>query len=190
VFTEIPEHLLGTEWLRVAANSRTLQADTAQLTANEDIFVYVGIDARRISEDLTWLIGADSAWESTGMTVSATDQTAPDGPGIVYNLYRIALAKDETLRLGTNGPSGSVIMYTVFFWQEETEEEPVHFIERACTVNECSECGEEKSLRTTHVGYRLGRIEEITQTRQAAKRSSTGRLLEGCCNSLIWNGRE
>jgi len=188
VFTGLPENLLGAEWLRVAANARTLQSDTVRFTANEDIFVYVGIDARRNAEDLPWLMGADSAWESTDFVVTATDQTAPDGPGISYTLYRVELAKDETILLGTNGPSGSVIMYTVFFEEAVRDDEPVEFIERSGAVTHCPDCDDvEKSWRVTTIGLRHSNGDEvIISRRRAAKRDSSGRLLEACEHSFGW----
>ncbi|MCL2577277.1 MAG: pectate lyase [Defluviitaleaceae bacterium] len=111
VFTSIPDRLLGAERLQVSANARVLQSDTVEFAANENIFVYIGLDARRNSAELSWL----DEWQSVNMTVTATDQTAPDGPGVTYNLYRIPLAEGDSMRLGSNGSTGSVIMYTVFF---------------------------------------------------------------------------
>jgi rhamnogalacturonan endolyase len=111
VFTSVPNRLLGAERLRPSAQTRTLQSDTVEFIARENIFVYVGLDSRRNSADLPWLNG----WQRVAETVTATDQTAPTGPGITYNLYRFPLAANQSIRLGTNGPSGSVIMYTVFF---------------------------------------------------------------------------
>jgi hypothetical protein len=110
-FTSVPARLLGAERLQVSANSRTLQTDTAEFTARENIFVYIGLDERRNADSLSWLNG----WQRVNMKVGATDQTAPTGPGITYNLLRTPLAAGQSIRLGTNGPSGSVIMYTVFF---------------------------------------------------------------------------
>ncbi|MCL2456266.1 MAG: glycosyl hydrolase 53 family protein [Defluviitaleaceae bacterium] len=111
VYTSLPAFLLGAERLQPAANARTLQSDTVEFFARENIFVYVALDARRNVAELSWL----NSWQSANFTVAATDQTAPDGPGITYNLYRTQLGANQSIRLGTNGPSGSVIMYTVFF---------------------------------------------------------------------------
>jgi rhamnogalacturonan endolyase len=185
VFTSIPEQLIGTEWLRVAANARVLQADTAEFVANEDIFVYIGIDARRNSADLPWI--ADGEWQSTNMTVTATDQTAPDGPGITYNLYRVALTQGESLRLGSNGPAGGVIMYTVFFEPNTGEDESELFIKREFYVGECPDCGEEKQWVITTMGRRQSDgAEFVISRRWAVKRDSDGDLFDPCEGSLRW----
>jgi hypothetical protein len=189
VFTAVPTVLHGAERIQVAANTRVLQSDTAEFIAREDIFVYIGLDARRNSADLSWLNTADTEWQATNMTITATDQTAPDGPGITYNLYRIALASGESIRLGTNGPAGGVIMYTVFVTADDGDSGSVPFIRRELTLELCEECGIEKRFTITTLGIRLaGGDEIITTQRRAAKRNSSGQLLAPCEHSFRWEG--
>ncbi|MCL2456247.1 MAG: dockerin type I domain-containing protein, partial [Defluviitaleaceae bacterium] len=154
IFTSVPNRLLGAERLQVSANARTLQSDTVEFIARENIFVYVGLDERRNSADLSWL----NNWQRTEMILTATDQTAPTGPGITYNLYRIPLAANKSIRLGTNGPSGSVIMYTVFF-ERDVGEHTVIFNANGGTFSSAF-----ATSRTVSSGGSVGILPRATET--------------------------
>ncbi|HEX2925814.1 MAG TPA: pectinesterase family protein [Ruminiclostridium sp.] len=100
-FTQIPQMLLDSEWIRTACDSKMYTTDEAVFTAKSDISVYVGLDTR-VASIPAWLNG----WTNTGETMASDNSVA-------YNLYKKDFAANSTVLLGTNGASSSTVNYTV-----------------------------------------------------------------------------
>lgn len=100
-FTQIPQKLLGSEWIRTACDSKMYASDEASFIAKSDITVYVGLDTRTTSIP-TWLNG----WTNTG-------ETAASDNSVTYNLYKKDFSANSAVLLGTNGASASTVNYTV-----------------------------------------------------------------------------
>ncbi|EPR09370.1 pectinesterase family protein [Ruminiclostridium papyrosolvens] len=101
-FTQIPQSLMGCEWIRTACDSKMYTADEASFITKSDITVYVGLDTR-VTSTLGWL----GSWTSTGETLVS------DNNAVVYNLYKKDFAVNFLVTLGTNGASSSTVNYAV-----------------------------------------------------------------------------
>ncbi|HEX2925817.1 MAG TPA: pectate lyase [Ruminiclostridium sp.] len=100
-FTQVPQELEGSEWIRTACDSKTYTADEATFIAKSDITVYAGLDTR-VASIPTWLSG----WTNTGETMASDNS-------VTYNLYKKEFAANSAVLLGTNGASSSTVNYTV-----------------------------------------------------------------------------
>ncbi len=101
-FTQIPQSLMGCEWIRTACDSKMYSADEASFIAKSDITVYVGLDTR-VTSTLGWL----SSWTATG------DTLVSDNNSVAYNLYKKDFTANSLVTLGTNGASSSTVNYAV-----------------------------------------------------------------------------
>ncbi len=101
-FTQVPQELMGSEWIRTACDSKIYSTDEASFTAKSDIAVYVGLDTRATSIP-DWLSG----WTATGETLVS------DNSSVGYNLYKKDYATNSPVILGTNGASASIVNYVV-----------------------------------------------------------------------------
>ncbi len=101
-FTQIPQSLIGCEWIRTACDSKMYSADEASFIAKSDITVYVGLDTR-VTSTLGWL----SSWTATG------DTLVSDNNSVAYNLYKKDFTANSLVTLGTNGASSSTVNYAV-----------------------------------------------------------------------------
>jgi Dockerin type I repeat. len=108
-FTQIPQKLLGSEWVRTACDSKMYVSDQASFTAKADISVYVGLDTR-ITSIPTWLSG----W-------TKTNDSLVDDNSVTFNLYKKDFAANSVVVLGTNGASSSTVNYTVIVTPEATD---------------------------------------------------------------------
>lgn len=109
-FTTIPDIVMGAEWIKLAADSKFSQKEVAEFTAGADILAYVALDSRVVATNLNWI----SDWENTGIVAKASND-------VDYILYRKGFNSGEKVLLGTNGPTASVIMYSVFVTEVLTE---------------------------------------------------------------------
>ncbi len=109
-FTQIPEKLTGSEWIRTACDSKMYTADEASFTTKSDITVYVGLDTRATSTP-NWLSG----WTGTGETLVS------DNNSVGYNLYKKDFAVNSLVTLGTNGASASIVNYVVIVQPQTTD---------------------------------------------------------------------
>ncbi|HEX2925815.1 MAG TPA: dockerin type I domain-containing protein [Ruminiclostridium sp.] len=100
-FTQVPQKLLGSEWIRTACDSKMYASDEAGFTAKSDITVYAGLDTRATSIP-SWLSG----WTSTGETITSDNS-------VTYSLYKKDFAANSAVLLGTNGASASTVNYIV-----------------------------------------------------------------------------
>ncbi len=108
-FTQIPQSLMGCEWIRTACDSKMYSADEASFIAKSDITVYVGVDTR-VTSTLDWL----SSWTATGETLVS------DNSSVAYNLYKKDFPANSLVTLGTNGASSSTVNYVVIVKSKTT----------------------------------------------------------------------
>ena len=104
-YTAVPEELKGAEVIESACNSKNTDAELAAFTAAGKIDTFVLLDTRveQNSSVPQWLSG----WKKTAMT-AATDND------VTFSVYQKTFGDGETVTLGTNGMSGTVVNYTVF----------------------------------------------------------------------------
>lgn len=105
----LPSYLVGAEYVRTAADSKAYNANTAVLTAAQDITVYVGLDTR-----VTTVPGWLSGW-------TETDDYMVNSRSVQFRIYKKNVAAGKTLTLGTNGQSSGCVFYTVYATAQETE---------------------------------------------------------------------
>lgn len=108
-YVTIPDHLIGAEYIRTAADSKHYADTLCDFTAGEDINAYVALDDR-VEAELSWL----SVWTDTGEDVSISN-------GEVFSLYHASFDKGDVVSLGTNGQSSGCINYTVIVTEREKE---------------------------------------------------------------------
>ncbi len=103
-FRDIPESLLGAEVLVTPCDAKSITTDVAELTAGEDITLYIGLDVRTIDQFgvPAWM----SSWTDTGMSVV-------NSKDVEFKMYSINMAKGDTITLGSNGGSAGCVFYTV-----------------------------------------------------------------------------
>ncbi|AEY65185.1 dockerin type I domain-containing protein [Clostridium sp. BNL1100] len=109
-FTQIPQSLIGSEWIRTACDSKMYTSDEASFTAKSDISVYVGLDTRATSIP-AWLNG----WNATGEILVS------DNNSVEYNIYKKDYAANSLVTLGTNGASASIVNYVVIVKPQTTD---------------------------------------------------------------------
>lgn len=97
----VPAKLRGADYLRTANASGSYNGDLCTFTASMAAEIYVALDSA-VEPVPAWL----NNWQMTDDTVTASD-------GSVLNLYRKNVAKNDTVRLGTNGGDGTVKNYIV-----------------------------------------------------------------------------
>ncbi len=104
-YKDIPEALVGAEYVVTPCDAKNLTTDIADLTAAEDITLYVGLDARTVQNYgvPAWM----SSWNDTGMTVT-------NSKDVNFSLYSLDLFRGETITLGQNGGSSGCVFYTIF----------------------------------------------------------------------------
>ena len=108
-FTQVPQSLMGCEWIRTACDSKMYSADEASYIAKSDITVYVSLDTR-VTSTLDWL----SSWTATGETLVS------DNSSVAYNLYKKDFPANSLVTLGTNGASTSTVNYAVIVKSKTT----------------------------------------------------------------------
>lgn len=109
-FVQIPQSLIGTEWIRTACDSKMYASELAAFTAKSDVTVYVALDTR-VTSVPGWL----NSWVKSGETLSGDNS-------VTYNLYKKDFDANSVIALGTNGASSSTVNYTVFV-KSKTDQE-------------------------------------------------------------------
>lgn len=100
-YAVLPDELVGAEAVVTPCDGKKIDGDLAELTAAEDITVFIVHDSR-VANLPSWL----SDWQ-------LWDVTAANSDGIEYNLYSKDVKADETITLGTNGQSTGCTGYAV-----------------------------------------------------------------------------
>lgn len=101
-FTEVPEALVGAEYIITACDSKNVSGDLAQFTAGADMTLYVALDSR-VTAAPAWMSG----YEKTSMTVA-------NNKDVSFVVYSKSVNSGEKITLGTNGQSSGCVNYTVF----------------------------------------------------------------------------
>ncbi|WP_422784920.1 dockerin type I domain-containing protein [Ruminiclostridium josui] len=107
-FVQIPQSLIGSEWIRTACDSKLYASDEASFTAKSDITVYVALDTR-VTNIPAWL----GNWTKTGESLNSDN-------ALTYNIYKKDFTAGSSVILGTNGASSSVVNYTVIVKPKST----------------------------------------------------------------------
>ncbi len=100
-YVTIPEHLLGADYIRSAADSKSYTEALVSFTASDDLSVYIALDDR-VEALPEWL----SAWTDTGEELVNSNQ-------VVFSLYTASFTQGETITLGANGQSSGCVNYSV-----------------------------------------------------------------------------
>ncbi len=108
-YTGMPAELDGAEYLRTACDSKKTDAELAAFTAAAPVTVYTAMDVR-VTPLPAWLSG----WTKTGIELDSSN-------GEHFVCYAKEAAAGETVRLGTNGMSGTCVNYAVFVRQNAAE---------------------------------------------------------------------
>ena len=106
-YSELPDCLVGAEYLRTACNSKNCDALLAEFTAAEDCTVYAVYDDR-LTNVPQWC--AD--WEPVAGTAKSSN-------GESFLLRAKEFAAGETVTLGSNGQTGACVNYAVFVQKSE-----------------------------------------------------------------------
>lgn len=102
LFTDVPEQLMGAEWIRTAVGSRSASdEDVLRFHVAADATVFIAHDAR-ITEDPAWLV---EGYEPTGLTLT-------DSQPVSWELFSREVAAGTEVVTGPNG-GGSRMNYLV-----------------------------------------------------------------------------
>lgn len=105
-FSEVPYKYKDAELVLTPCDSKNSEKQQAELTAAENITVYVGFDSR-ITEVPSWVTG----WTKETETLKTSN-------GITFEIYSKDIKADETITLGFNGQSSGVVNYIVLAMTE------------------------------------------------------------------------
>ncbi|MCI7804941.1 MAG: dockerin type I repeat-containing protein [Oscillospiraceae bacterium] len=106
-FSEVPDKYMGAELVLTPCDSKNSDKQQAELTAAENITVYVGFDSRIIAVP-SWVNG----WKKESDTIRTTN-------GITFEMYSKELKANETITLGANGQASGVVNYIVLAAEEK-----------------------------------------------------------------------
>lgn len=105
-FSEIPEKYKSAELVLTPCDSKNSEKEQAELTAAEDITVFIGFDSRLTSIP-SWVNG----WTKETETIKTSN-------GITFEVYSKDIKADETITLGSNGQANGVVNYIVLAAKE------------------------------------------------------------------------
>lgn len=108
-FSEVPDKYKGAELVLTPCDSKNSDKDQAELTAAEDITVFVGFDSR-IAAIPSWVNGFAKETE----TIKTTN-------GITFEIYSKDIKADEMITLGANGQASGVVNYIVLAAKENIQ---------------------------------------------------------------------
>ncbi|MGN0620871.1 MAG: dockerin type I repeat-containing protein, partial [Porcipelethomonas sp.] len=106
-FSEVPAKYKGAELVLTPCDSKNSEKEQAELTAAEDITVFVGFDSRLTSIP-SWVNG----WTKETETIKTSN-------GITFELYSKDIKANETIALGANGQANGVVNYIVLAAKED-----------------------------------------------------------------------
>lgn len=105
-FSEVPYKYEGAELVLTPCDSKNSEKEQAELTAAEDITVFIGFDSRLTSIP-SWVNG----WTKETETIKTSN-------GITFEVYSKDIKADETITLGSNGQANGVVNYIVLAAKE------------------------------------------------------------------------
>ncbi|MCI7805004.1 MAG: RICIN domain-containing protein, partial [Oscillospiraceae bacterium] len=100
-FSEVPDKYKGAELVLTPCDAKFSDKQQAELTAAEDITVYIGFDIRMTAVP-SWVNG----WTKETDTIKTSND-------VTFEMYSKEIKADETITLGANGQSGGVVNYIV-----------------------------------------------------------------------------
>lgn len=110
-FTTLPEKLIGAEQLITSCDAKAFTGDIADMTAVEDITLYIALDSRMKDPE-----NAVPEWLGSYELVSETASTSND---LTFIFYKKNFSKGDKITIGGNAHSYSVVNYTVFAVPQE-----------------------------------------------------------------------
>ncbi|MBQ8921861.1 MAG: RICIN domain-containing protein [Oscillospiraceae bacterium] len=100
-YVNVPEALIGAEYVRTPCDAKNLSGELAEFTVSEPTTVYVALD-NRVETAPSWLAG----WTKTDLTVQNSNN-------VTYVLYAKEFGAGETVTLGENGQVSGCVHYAV-----------------------------------------------------------------------------
>lgn len=100
-YVNLPENLVGAEYILTACDAKNLTTDLLSLTAAVDMTLYVAQDSR-VATTPAWL----SSWEKTDLTFQSSSDVS-------FIVYQTKLSAGEQITLGQNGQASGCINYSV-----------------------------------------------------------------------------
>lgn len=107
--SSMPSYLENAEYIRTAADSKSMTSDTAGFIAAEDISVYVALD-KRVTNVPAWL----SDWKNTNEKIINSNN-------VEFVIYKKDFEKDSQIVLGSNGQSSGCVFYSVLVTKQGVE---------------------------------------------------------------------
>ena len=105
--TDIPENLIGSEYIRTACDSKLILSQLAEFTVAEDSDIYVAMDSRVTDPQPSWL----NDWTKTSQFLTTVDS---QNNTLKLEIYKKNVKLGEKVILGTNGGSNESVNYVVF----------------------------------------------------------------------------
>ena len=114
-FVNLPQELVGAEYIMTACDAKNLTTDLLTLTAAADMTLYVAQDGR-VTTSPAWL----STWEKTNLTFQSSNDVS-------FTVYQTKLSAGENITLGQNGQAAGCINYSVMAVADtaQTTTEPI-----------------------------------------------------------------
>lgn len=114
-FVNLPQELVGAEYIMTACDAKNLTTDLLTLTAAADMTLYVAQDGR-VTTAPAWL----STWEKTDLTFQSSNDVS-------FTVYQTKLSAGENITLGQNGQAAGCINYSVMAVADtaQTTTEPI-----------------------------------------------------------------
>lgn len=107
-FSEVPDKYKGAELVLTPCDAKFSDKQQAELTAAENITVYIGFDTR-LTTVPSWVNG----WTKETDTIKTSND-------VTFEMYSKELKAGETLTLGANGQSSGVVNYIVLAAEESS----------------------------------------------------------------------
>ncbi len=104
-YRNIPDSMVGAEYVITPCDAKNMTTDIAELTAGEDITLYIGLDTRTIENYgvPSWMDG----FTDSGIIID-------NNKDVNFALYEKDITKGDTITLGANSGSAGCVFYTVF----------------------------------------------------------------------------
>lgn len=100
-YVDLPNELIGAEYIKTACDSKNSADILAEFTAGADMKVYIALDSR-VENTPAWM----SDFIKTNMTVS-------NSSNVIFDIYSKTAKAGENITLGSNGQSAYCVNYTV-----------------------------------------------------------------------------
>ena len=105
-YISVPDALAGAEEIVTSCDGKTVTGTQATFEGSKDIIVSVALDTR--------VVDVQNAFPAWLADWTKTDMTLANDKDVSFYVYQKEFAAGETVTLGDNGTSTSVVNYTVF----------------------------------------------------------------------------